>query len=181
MRYRSAKCFCSSKVAALSKPSRPVAKRAPPLCRMMAGILGSNAYARSGLEGGGDETALLLSLRKELETAGVDKSKLDKLSSISKRQFSESVVEGLLYKGTKECTDIGVFNPGACLVSVIPPALMGLVGSATSAVGLVPPGASLAWLCGFVRHCWYCYASCTGRVGRWAAAPGLGASPQPSA
>ncbi|EFJ42109.1 gamma tubulin interacting protein [Volvox carteri f. nagariensis] len=63
-------------------PENEISQRQVYMLKMMAGILGSNAYARSGLEGGGDDTALLHTLRKEMEAAGADKSKLDKLSSV---------------------------------------------------------------------------------------------------
>ncbi|GIL59524.1 hypothetical protein Vafri_14280 [Volvox africanus] len=66
-------------------PENEIPQRQIPLLKMMAGILGSNAYPRSGLEGGGDDTALLHTLRKEMEAAGADKSKLDKLTELCNR------------------------------------------------------------------------------------------------
>ncbi|GIL90210.1 hypothetical protein Vretimale_16375 [Volvox reticuliferus] len=66
-------------------PENEIPQRQVPLLKMMAGILGSNAYPRGGLEGGGDDTALLHTLRKELEAAGADKSKLDKLTELCNR------------------------------------------------------------------------------------------------
>jgi hypothetical protein len=46
---------------------------------MTSALLGSSTYGRSGLEGGGDDNALFYSFKKEMEAAGADKAKIDKL------------------------------------------------------------------------------------------------------
>ncbi|GLC39058.1 hypothetical protein PLESTB_001288900 [Pleodorina starrii] len=67
-------------------PEDEVRQRQVYLLKMMAGILGSNAYQRNGLEGGGDDMALLHSFqRKELEAAGADKAKIDKFNELCNR------------------------------------------------------------------------------------------------
>ncbi|PNH05932.1 Gamma-tubulin complex component 3 [Tetrabaena socialis] len=66
-------------------PEQEVRQREVYLLKMFASVLGSSAYARGSLEGGGDDNALLLGLRKDLEVAGADKAKLDKLAELANR------------------------------------------------------------------------------------------------
>ncbi|GFR48690.1 hypothetical protein Agub_g10646, partial [Astrephomene gubernaculifera] len=76
-------------------PEHELPRRQAIALRTMSGILGSSMYARSSLEGGGDDIALVQALRKDLEAAGTDKSKMDKLPELCNRLSSGAGRPGL--------------------------------------------------------------------------------------
>ncbi|KAG2486861.1 hypothetical protein HYH03_014544 [Edaphochlamys debaryana] len=86
----------NSSLTGAGVPQHEIAERQVYLLRMLTGILGSSSYARSSVEGGGDDNALMLGLRKEVElSSGGDKAKGERVVELCNRLGSSAGRPGL--------------------------------------------------------------------------------------